>query len=458
MNSRFVGLAVAIGVVLASGAAQAQMTLDQAIRAAVSSNPRIGEASANRRAVEHEVRQAQGSLLPQIRVQGEYGSERFRRFDGLVVPGSNDWRTAGGEIGMVVTQTLFDGMSSINQIYRQMARSEAAAWRTMERAELVALDTVEAYLDILRYSASLQHAADNVAAHERLSGNVSRRFDGGRSGRGDSEQVRERLAAAQAVQAELRIRLEEAKASFRRSVGRDPGRLAGASRPRGVPRSRQEALNQTIAANPSILAAQADASAAEREFDASAGLFAPRVYLEGRLSSGRNSNQRIGAYDDATGKVKMDFPIFAGGSHVARRAELGERVTEAQLRKDSLRRSAFESVDRAWGAHTNSGSRVGSLSRQVTAARQVVSAYRGEYELGQRTLLDLLNAENGLFNAKLALESAKVVGVFSDYQLLATTGTLLAKLNIPAPSDSMAVSWDQRSAFPSLDTLMPKLR
>ena len=436
--------------------AQNSLTLEQAIRHAVSTNPQIKEAAANRRAVDFEVRQVQGALLPQIRLQGEYGSERSRRFDGVRAAGANEPRKAGGETGIVVTQLLYDGFASVNQIYRQMARSDAAAWRTFERSELVALDTVEAYLDILRYSQSIAYADANISAHEVLVNNIAQRFSGGRAGRGDAEQVRERLQSAKAVRADLQIRLEEARASFRRAVGFLPKKLGGAPRLAGLPKSRQDALNRTLAANPSIRAASYDVTAAEREFDASKGAFGPRLSAEGRVRSGRDSSTIAGGFDEASAKLKLDWNIFSGGTDTARRNELGERVAESRFRMDNLRRAAFESVDRAWGARENSGSRIQALAGQVSAAQQVVTAYRGEYQLGQRTLLDLLNAENALFNARLSLEAAKVVAVFSDYQLLATSGQLLARLNVTKAVETKMRPESHRGALSGLDFSLPR--
>jgi outer membrane protein, adhesin transport system len=435
--------------------AQAQISLEQAIRHAVSTNPRVKESAANRRATDLEVRQVQGALLPQVRVQAEYGSERSRRFDGVRAAGANDPRKAGGEAGVVVSQLLYDGFATMSQIYRQMARSDAAAWRTYERSELVALDTVESYLDIIRFSQSIAHANANIAAHERLSNNVLKRFQGGRSGRGDAEQVNERLASARAVRADLQIRLEESVAAFRRTVGLEPKRLAGAQRLGGLPRSRQEALDLTLASNPSIRAASSDVTASEHEYDASKGAFGPRISAEGRVRTGRDSGFIAGGFDEASAKLRVDWNIFAGGTDTARRSELAERVAENRFRMDSLRRSAFESVDRAWGVRANSGSRIEALQAQIRAAEQVAVAYRGEYELGQRTLLDLLNAENALFNAKLSLESARTVAVFADYQLLAVSGQLLSRLSVARPAESKLRTDAQRGVLSGLDFQLP---
>lgn len=447
MRALFVAAFLLFPLSMARG--QESMTLDQAIRTAVASNPRIGEAAANRRAVDQELRQVQGSLLPQVRLQAESGNERHRRFTAPQAVGGNEWRKAGGEAGIVVNQLLFDGFATVNQIYRQMARSDAAAWRTLERAELIALDTAESFLDILRFSASAVHAAENVAVHERLASTIAQRFSGGRAGRGDQEQVQERLAAARAVRAELQIRLEEAKAAFRRAVGLVPARLTGAARLQGLPASKQQAFERTVATNPTLLAAQSDITAAERDFDATTGLFVPRVGVEGRAVTGRDSSNTRGAFDEASVKLRADWLIFSGGTDTARRMELGERAAESRMRMDSLRRAAFESVDRAWGVRQFSGARIASLEGQVRAARSVVAAYRGEYELGHRTLLDLLNAENALFNARLSLEAARSVAIFSDYQLLATSGQLLAQLKISTPRDATPAPKDQRNIFPT---------
>jgi adhesin transport system outer membrane protein len=439
------------GVVLANG----PMSLDEAIRRAVATNPRVGEAAANRRAVDQELRQVQGALLPQVRLTAAYGSERFRQTN--TIDNSTSWRPAGGEAGVVVRQLLFDGGTALNEIYRQMARSDAAAWRTQERSELVALDVAEAYLEILRFEVSLADARRNVQAHLRYLNNVESRFSGGRAGVGDVQQVRERLASARAVEAELRIRLEDAKAAYRRHVGAEPVRLRFPARLSGMPASRSAALQLTVQNNTSLLAAQSDVRAAQRQFDAALGAYGPTVAFELRNSNGRDSSQNIGSFDETSAKVVASWNIFDGGANVARRGELAERVGENQMRLSALQRAAFESIDRAWSVRENSGLRITSLQQQVRAAEQVVVAYRSEYELGQRTLLDLLNAENAVFNARLSLAAARSVAVFSDYQLMAATGALLARVSAPILREARPTPASERSVLPSLNLRDPAL-
>jgi len=115
---------------------------------------------------------------------------------------------------------------------------------------------------------------------------------------------------------------------------------------------------------------------------------------------------------------------------------MGERYIETGMRLARLQRDAFESVDKAWAARTVTSERIAALVRQVDADRKVIVAYSKEYELGQRSLIDLLNAQNQLFNGLVSLESTRAVAIFGDYQLLAAMGQLLSYLKTTHPIDA----------------------
>ncbi len=415
--------------------ATAQTTLEQAIRRAVGSNPAIGEAAANRRATAQELRQSQGALLPQIRVQADVGPERTRSLD-INLPTGRPEFLAGRGANVVVRQLLFDGFASSNEIWRNAARVDASSWRVQERSELVALDTVQSFTDILRLREMIAHADANIAIHRKLLSDVTARFDGGRAGRGDKDQVEERAFAAEAARAELEQRLGEPMALFRRAVGMEPKALAWPSRLKALPASRAEALKLAIARNPTLRAAGADLEAVRSQRLAAKGSDLPTVALEGRAEHGSNSRDKTGRYDALSAKLTASWLLYSGGTDTAHQHELAERVTEQSLRLDVLRRQAAESIDRAWTTRLAFGDRAKALAKQVAAAGRVVTAYRSEYELGLRTLLDLLNAEQSLYNAKVGLTNARGLAVFSDYQLMAATGGLLAAVRVEAPAEA----------------------
>jgi adhesin transport system outer membrane protein len=164
---------------------------------------------------------------------------------------------------------------------------------------------------------------------------------------------------------------------------------------------------------------------------------------------GKDSDGIIGRRDEVSGKLVATWDVFKGGQDLWRRSEMAERFSEQSMRLARLQRDAFESIDRAWAARTITLDRIAALSRQVEADRRVIIAYGKEYELGQRSLIDLLNAQNQLFNGLVSLESSRAVLVFADYQLLAAMGQMLAYLKTTRPVDAEPLEVKPFLLFPT---------
>jgi outer membrane protein, adhesin transport system len=412
-------------------------TIHDAIKQAIQSHPGVGEAAANRRATETELRQTQSTLLPQVRLVVRNGYERLNQKDVQPAPlGNGSWRS-GFSQAVVVRQLLFDGFASINDIWRQAARVDAAAARVHERTELIALDAAEAYIEVTRFQRLIAISEDNVSAHRKILANVRARFEGGRAGEGDLQQAEERVANAEASLAEFKIAVDEARAKYRSAVGMEPFNLRAPGRLRGLPASRDESLAVALRFNPTIQAAQRDADAAKYAFHSTAGAFVPTVTLEGTAQRGINSDLFYGNYNEATGKVVFSWDVFRGGQDMWRRAEMGERYIEQTQRWSRLQREAYTALDKAWAARTLTADRIAALERQIASDRRVIAAYTKEYELGQRSLIDLLNANNQMFNGLVSVESSRSVAVFADYQLLAAMGRMMDYLKTAAPAEAL---------------------
>jgi len=435
----------AAGVVVAGEA----FTIGDAINQAVTTNPGVGEAAANRRATEADLHTSQGVLLPQVRLDASHGIDKFSQNDITPPPQGNNQLLHTTDTALTVRQLLFDGFASINEIWRQAARVDAAAYRVHERTELIALDAAEAYIDVVRFTRLISIASDNLAVHRRLASNVEARFKGGRSGEGDLQQVHERVAAAQAALAEFRESLDQARATYRKVIGLEPYNLRAPGRLGSMPGSRDDALAVALKFNPTIRAAAADAKAAKYAFHETAGSFLPNVAVEASASRGNNINEIFGRQSDESVKAVVSWDLFTGGQNSWKRAAAAERYTEATMAHARLQRDAFESLDKAWSARTITSDRVAALVHQVDFDRKSIDAYTKEYELGQRSLIDLLNSENQLFNALVSLESTRAVAVFADYQLLAAMGQLLSYLKSPAPVDAAPLEHIPLGIFPT---------
>lgn len=428
--------------VSAGAAGAAPFTINDAIRMAVQTNPGVGEASANRRATEAELRQNQSTLLPQVRLEAQGGPERLDNPATALGAGSttptlnnNQW-APGAKGSIVVRQLLFDGFTSLHEIWRQAARVDAAAAKTHERSELIALDAAEAYIDVVRYTRLVALAQENVRAHRSIFSNVQSRFKGGRAGQGDLEQTSERVAAAEVALTEFRRSLEDSRAKFRKAVGIEPFNLRGPGRLPGLPPTKDQVLAVTLVSNPTIKAAQADADAARQAFRSTSGAFMPNVSLEARATRGHDTDTFPGYFNQESLKVVASWDIFRGGQDAWKRVETAERYTQSTMAHARLQRDANESVDKAWAARTITVDRIAKLEQQHASDIKVIAAYSKEYDLGQRSLIDLLNAQNQAFNAQVSLISARGVAIFADYQLLAAMGKLLDYLRGPHPVDA----------------------
>jgi len=412
-------------------------SIQDAIRQAVRTHPGVGEAAANRRATDAELRQQQSTLLPQVRLEARTGKTRFGQKDPSVpIAGADQWSASTSQ-SVFVRQLLFDGFTSINEIWRQAARVDAAAARVFERTELVALDAVEAYVDVVRYQKIVADSQANVEAHRKIAANVRARFQGGRAGEGDLEQVLERVAQADASLARYRQSLEDARAAYRQTVGIEPFNLRQPYRLTRIPKSRDTALAIALKNNPTIKAAKADADAARYAFRSTDGTLSPTISLEGRAEKDYNSSVTLpGRTTNESGFLVFSWDVFRGGQDSWRRVEMSERYIEATQRHARLQREAFNSLDKAWNARTISNDQIAALQRDVASGLKVIAAYQKEYELGQRSLIDLLNAHNQYYAALVGLESVQGLAVFADYQLLAATGGLLASMNTPHPQEA----------------------
>ena len=288
----------------------------------------------------------------------------------------------------------------------------------------------------VRFQRLVALANQNVANHEEILSNVRSRFAGGRVGEGDLQQALERVEAAKVALQDFRQGLEDARSAYRKVIGVEAINLRFPGPLRGLPRSKDDALAVALRRNPTLVAAEFDKEAARQAFHATAGAFVPNVSLVGTASRGFDTNGVEGRRDDVAGKVVVSWDIFRGGQDAWQRVETAERYTQASMAHAGLQRGALELIDKAWSARTVTGSRVSALVRQLIADRKTIAIYRKEYEIGQRSLIDLLNAENQYFNAAVSLTSARGVIVFADYQLLAAMGSLLDYLNSPPPLEA----------------------
>ena len=275
-------------------AAQADLafatTVQESIQAALATNPEVGVVGADREAIEQELRQARAEYLPSIDVRGAAGPEYT---DSPVTRNRDDEGDTETllrlESQVTLTQMLFDGFATQSEVQRQIARIDSASYRVQEAAEFIALDAVEAHLDVLRNQALVELARENLEQHRRILGQVRQLEDQGAGSIGDVRQTESRLAEAQSSLAVAQGNLRDAEAFYRAVVGSQPVDLEEGTAPVfALPESPDASAAVASVASPTVQLANADIDVAQAELRGARAGYYPNLDLELGAAAGDN--------------------------------------------------------------------------------------------------------------------------------------------------------------------------
>jgi adhesin transport system outer membrane protein len=414
-------------------AAQA-MDLKEAIAVAMTSNPQILQAVQNREATEFELRQARGLILPSIDLEGSVGVQRLDSPDRRRLGDEGD-DLYPSQVGLSITQPLFDGGNTRAQVEQQAARVDGASFRVLQRQEAIALEVAQEYLEYLVQQRVVEEAQRNVGVHRQILGDIGQGVSGGTLTAADRLQAQERLSAAQARLKEATEDLNAANIRFNRLVGQP---ITAPKMPRSVAASLPPSLDKAIALarinNPRIFAAEADIDASDAMVRQTRANYMPNVSLEGSARVGNNINANEGKTNDLSARVVARWNLYRGGRDVANEQEKIRRASEQRMVLHQVSREVEESVRSSWDRRQKRAELAKTLSSQAETNARLVSSYREQFNVGQRSLLDVLDAQNTRFNVSVLADTARFAAIFADYRLLAATGNLLRTMQVtPAP-------------------------
>lgn len=419
-------------------------SLVEAVHKAVTTHPDIDAAKANRRAHDYELQQSRGKYYPAFDATTYIGPGRDKREDDIETP---SWATRS-LAQATLTQLLFDGFERETEIEIRAARADGAAFRVRERGEVVSLNATEAYLNVLRNQELVALARWNIGNHESTLGKVRLRVSSGQSGIGDVEQARARLAVARDTLAQVELALREVQINYRRIIGEDPKelvrpRLAANVLPLNVELVVQESLSQS----PTLYARAASIDEAIATHKQSAAPFYPTFNVIATAMYDNNVTLD-GWRKDVSVLLRMDWNLYRGGIDKNRRMEAAERIGESRATMASEERLIEEEARLSWAAMESADQRVKLLGAEVSANTQVVSIYLQEFDIGQRELLNVLDAQNDLFNSRSKAVTAGYVAQFSRYRILASAGRLASFFNAPKPVESDARARQEAGVTP----------
>lgn len=433
---------------LSTGGAQA-LSLKESIAVAVESNPEIGQAIENREAIEFELRQAKGLYLPSVDLEASTGVRRLDNPSRRSLSIEND-TLYPSEAGLTITQKLFDSGARRAEVDRQASRVDGASFRVLERSEFIALSVVQDYLEYMLQASIVKEAKRNLGFHQSIRGDISESVAGGALTDADSQQAEERVLAAKARLQEATEELEAAKIRFFKTVGKP---LANPTMPPSVasalPRSLDEAIGLARQNNPRVHMAGSDIDAASALVDAAKAKYGPELVAEGSARAGHDVDGTEGRTYDLQARLVLRWNLYRGGIDKANEQEQIRRASEQRLALHQVYREIEEAVRTSWDRRFKQADLAKTLRQQAAANERLVSSYREQFKVGQRSLLDVLDAQNTRFNTATLADTAVYASLFAEYRLLAATGQLLRTEGITAPKQAAAYA---RTEFGVPDT------
>ena len=407
-------------------------SLRDAVRAAVTTNPTGRAANADVKASALELLQLRRDYQPRLLLHGEVGVERYDDPDRLG-PADNRDTKVNREIGLTAELTLFDGYRRANRVYRNAARLDGAIFGLLDASETMALNAVEAYIDVVRHGRLLGVASRNIARHREIARQVNDLVDGGKLPVSARFEVQERLLAARLGRLDVERAMADSHARYRAVIGRGPGRGMYVPAVRSLPVTKREMVVRSL--RNSFRLKESGQKIAQTRFQS--GITTadekPQIKLQAGVRAGRDVTGTSGSESDAFVGVRLDWELYAGGRDARRRA-LQQRTLEAEAERQKIVREVREMAERTWNAYNTNIERTVLLDRRVSAARKTSAQYQDQFRAGTRSLLDVLDAERTFFNVRFEDVSAEASLAFSQYRMLAAQSRLAAKFEIE-PAD-----------------------
>ncbi len=438
----------ALVLLLAAGGAVAQTAepLKATVEQAVNSNPEVSARFNAYRASVDATDAARGAFLPRVDLNASIGQERDRS--------SGASRTLSrAQGGVSLTQLLWDGLGTKNDVARAGHDQLARYFELVDVTEQTAVEAAKAHYDVQRYRRMVALAEDNYVQHRYAFLQIQSRYKAG-VGRGvDVEQAGARVALAESNLTTELANLHDVNARYQRLVGAAPAKeLGGISMLRdGVPATATEAMNLAVRQSAAVSASIENLRGARSVADGRRSAYQPTVQARVRAEAGRNVDGLQDQSRNATAEIVLAWNLYNGGTDQARIRQQANIVSQATDLRDKTCRDTRQTAAIAYNDTKKLTEQLAYLDRNTLAIQKARDAYRQQFDIGQRSLLDLLNAENELYTARRSYANAEYdlgLAYARTHAALNQLGTQLG-VSRSLTSANEAAGWAQGEDAPS---------
>ncbi len=416
--------------------------LKDAVRHAVTTNPLVQARSANMKASAYELLQLRGEYLPRVEIFGDVGREKVDDPSTLTAL-ENDVSKTRNQIGVRVSYVLFDGFRRANLVYANAARVDASIFGLLDASETMALNAVEAYIDVYRHQALLEVAGRNIRKHISIGQQVRDLVEVGRLPFSDELTIDDRIEAARLLEVDVKRSLRDAVARYERVIGRKPSghmALTTVKLPQSEAVLRDAALKNSYR----LKSAQAQLDQTTYQTDITQADRLPLITLDAGASRGENRSGNFNDRDDQFAGLTLNWTLYKGGREDQRRA-FAQRSYEAAFERDAAARDVVDLVARSWTSLQTNSERARRLRQQLSVNRTLVDVYGEEFNAAKRTLLDLLEVERSRFNVEFEKVSAEASLSFSKYRILAAQSRLAEHFGLKPADIALEPAFQRRA-------------
>lgn len=388
---------------------------------------------------------AKAARGPKIGLSADVGQDRYTY---EAIPSSTIKRSG---VSLTLSQVLWDGLGSQREAQRMSHERLSRYFELLDATEGAALEATRALIDVQRMRRLVALATDNVSEHRKALQRIESRVKAG-VGRGvDLEQAQARLALAESNLITERSNLHDVAARYQRVVGEAPRRDAGALvvLESQLPANAQALANAAAGQHPAIQAGVEGVRAAQAAVQARESLLQPRVEFKARTGRGHNYNSLEGRRGDTGAEVVLSWNLYDGGADRARVREQAALLGQANDLRDKACRDVTQQATIAFNDVIKMRDQLQLLQTNTDAIERARQAYRQQFDIGQRSLLDMLNAENEAYVAQRALANAQFDRALAAVRTHAALGQLTRVLGLSRPvEDEGAQGWQAAEAAP----------
>lgn len=416
---------ISVALVSALSSSLFGITLEEGVSEVLNNNPIVQERLKNYRATQQDLNIAQSEFYPKVDLIASGGFNDYGNLNDDIEEGDY----TNYETSLTVTQNLFDGFGTINKIDYQNARITAAAYNYVEKANDVAFKYTSAYINVLRAHELLKIAKENIEINEGIYTKVKDLFEAGLTTDSEVKKIQSSLSLARSNYTVQKNNTIDTEFSYKRVLGRMPD-VASMQLPSldlAMPESLERATMFAIKNNPSLIVSDYNIKGVQELRAQRNKEFYPKLDLEvSQLFN--DSNPDDNGFDQPDdrfrAKLILSYNLYKGG---ADRANMQKHISmvnqEIEIKRD-LKRQVIEGLELSWSAHEMIGKQLKDLREYSKYSEKTLDLYKEEYDLGRRTLLDLLSSQSDVINSRTQIVSAEYEALFAKYRILDAMGVL----------------------------------